>query len=159
MSRRGLQSPDPFDDALPGEERRRRASCLADARLLLVEGDAAARRNTREVLMALGLHRVIEAEDGLAALTMLQNRHLDVILAAQDSPGLSGLSLTRALRNDSRLSTVPVLLMVSSASAVLVRQAAELGVNSVLVWPYKPSVLEQKLSEALGLPPQTEGTS
>lgn len=150
-SRRGLQTPDPFDDASPGHERRQRVSSLADARLLLVEGDAAARRNTREVLMSLGVNRVIEADDGLAALTMLQNRHLDVVMVAHDSPGLSGVSLTRALRNDSRLKSIPVLLMVSSANAALVHQAAEVGVTSVLVWPYQPAVLEHKLSDSLGL--------
>lgn len=152
IQRRSLESPDPFDNSLPDSRGQQRIRHLSEARLLLVEGDATARRHTRAVLSALGLQRIIEAEDGLAALAMLQNRHLDVVLAAQESPGLSGVSLAKALKNDARLRHVPVLLMVTTATGALVQQAAEAGVREVLVKPYQPAVMARKLNQVLSLP-------
>ncbi|WP_395015436.1 response regulator [Dongia sp.] len=61
-------------------------------RVLLVEDDALIRMSTAEMLMDLG-HAVTEAEDGPAALGLLEQDRFDVMLTDLSLPGLSGDAL------------------------------------------------------------------
>jgi CheY-like chemotaxis protein len=58
-------------------------------RVLLVEDDALIRMSTAEMLLDLG-HSVTEAEDGKAALGLLEGGRFDVMLTDLSLPGMSG---------------------------------------------------------------------
>jgi PAS domain S-box-containing protein len=75
--------------APPGAEPPQKQRSL---RVLLVEDDALIRMSTAEMLMDLG-HNVTEAEDGPAALGLLDKNRFDVMLTDLSLPGISGDAL------------------------------------------------------------------
>ena len=84
----------PAEKSVAREPRRARGAGLA---LLLVEDDPTVAEVLRGLLETHG-HRVAHVSHGLAALAEASTRRFDVALLDLDLPGMDGLSLARALR-------------------------------------------------------------
>nr|WP_294508140.1 ATP-binding protein [uncultured Rhodopila sp.] len=84
------------------------------ATILLAEDNADMRGYVRRLLGSAG-HRVIVAGDGQAALGMLETVVPDLVLSDVMMPRLDGLGLLRAIRGDSRLHDLPVILLSARA--------------------------------------------
>jgi two-component system, chemotaxis family, chemotaxis protein CheY len=99
-------------------------------RVLLVEDHPAARRAAAAVL-EYGRFDVTAARNGLEALRVLAADPLPCILLLDlRMPRMTGAELWRAMQDDPRLASVPVVIW--SADWELAREAAELGVAAVL---------------------------
>jgi CheY-like chemotaxis protein len=84
--------------------------------LLIADDDA----DLRAVFSALFTRRgftVFTAPDGDHALRLARQHRPDVVLTDYDMPGMDGLQLCRALRDDPRLRTVPVALLSGSLAS------------------------------------------
>ena len=99
-------------------------------------------------------YEVLEAEDAAAAVRLLRERHVDLMLADIDMPSMGGLDLVRALRGDSSVSSLRVVFLTSHTEYE--NEARELGAVGYLTKPVSPS----KLVEALSYPlvPAEAGT-
>lgn len=80
--------------------------------LLIVEDDAFNREYLR-ILLDAGGFSVIEACDGAQALAILQTTVPDLILLDVVMPGLDGLAVCRAIKEDERLMDIPVIFLSS----------------------------------------------
>src|SRR5688572_16446511 len=78
--------------------------------VLVVEDDAANRALLRHVLEAEGYH-IITAEDGESAVRTVATIRPDLVLLDVGLPTIDGLEVTRRLRGDLRLTTLPILLL------------------------------------------------
>lgn len=78
--------------------------------LLLAEDSDTVRRLERTILEEAG-YRVIEAEDGTAALDVARRERIDLVLADVDMPRMDGFELTRALRAEPATAGVPIVLL------------------------------------------------
>ncbi|MGQ0642317.1 MAG: response regulator [Gemmatimonadaceae bacterium] len=85
--------------------------------VLLVDDDADMRLYLRSCLKSSPstFTRVIEAGDGLEALRLIRSGEVDLVICDVGLPGLDGLRLCRAIRTDSALSHVIVLLISGEA--------------------------------------------
>jgi two-component system chemotaxis response regulator CheY len=70
---------------------------MTDAKVLLVDDSALARRSTRRVLEEAG-YTVVEAEDGLSALEQFTIEKPDVVLLDLVMKGMYGLDVLQKLR-------------------------------------------------------------
>jgi two-component system, chemotaxis family, chemotaxis protein CheY len=86
---------------------------LAPRTVLLVDDDADMRLYLRSCLRSLAspFLRVIEAADGLEALRLVRNGDVDLVISDIGLPGLDGRRLSRAIRDDTALAHVSVLLI------------------------------------------------
>jgi len=93
----------------PGAE----SLALAPRTVLLVDDDADMRLYLRSCLRTLAspFVRVIEAGDGLEALRLVRVGDVDLVISDIGLPGLDGLRLSRAIRDDAALTHVSVLLI------------------------------------------------
>ncbi len=111
--------------------------------VLLVEDEAAFRELLESVLSAAG-HTVHAAADGRAALRLLEQHRVDVIVTDLCMPGTDGMEFLMALR--ATRSRVPVIAMsggVGSNMAGMLRTAELLGARRTLAKPFAlPSLLE-----------------
>lgn len=80
------------------------------ARILLVEDDNALRRYVEVTLQRAG-YEVISAADGLEAMKFALTSVVDMVITDAMMPNLSGHELCRFLRNSSRLSHIPIILL------------------------------------------------
>lgn len=81
--------------------------------VLLVDDDPDMRLYLRSCLKnaASAFARVIEAGDGLEALRLVRAGDVDLVICDVGLPGLDGLRLCRAIRNDMALRHIVVLLI------------------------------------------------
>jgi len=121
--------------ALAREERcEGRPSAQERARVLLVEDHADLREYIAQLLTPE--YDVRTVGDGLAALDAARESVPDIVLTDVMMPRLDGFGLLRALRNDTRTSTVPVILLSARAGEESAVEGLDAGADDYLVKPF-----------------------
>lgn len=80
---------------------------------LLVADDSLTTRSAMRSLLELAGFEVVAATDGEEALRLLRDTPCALVVSDVQMPGLDGLELTRAIRADPALRTLPVILVTS----------------------------------------------
>ena len=94
------------------------------ARILVADGSSFARSILRNFLEGNGF-RVLEAEDGQAALNLLAKEHVDVLLSSLDLPGIDAFEVLRRVREEPALARIPVVGMAQTADQTEPRTGSE----------------------------------
>ncbi len=116
--------------------------------LLLVEADELLSEITSFRLELSGF-QVRTARTGGETLTALRGDLPDVIIIDLTLPDMEGVDLINQLSNDARTNCVPVLAFSIDADVHAVQRAYAAGAKDLLVIPYDPYVLEEKLEQLL----------
>ncbi len=92
-------------------------------------------------------YAVSTAADGEAMLQLLrtQPRRPDLLLLDVMMPGLSGLEVLRTVKEDSRLSDIPVILITAGTDESLAETALETGAVDVLIKPFRLTELLSRI--------------
>jgi chemosensory pili system protein ChpA (sensor histidine kinase/response regulator) len=107
---------------------------------MVVDDSITVRRVTQRLLERNGM-RVLTANDGLEALSLLQEHVPDVILLDIEMPRMDGYEVAAHVRNDPRLADVPIIMITSRVGEKHRARAIELGVDDYLGKPYQESEL------------------
>ena len=86
--------------------------------------------------------RVVEAGDGLEAVTMVERERPDLVLRDVGLPGLDGLSVTRRLRAREALRALPVVIISGHAAAADRDRAVAAGCSEYLTKPLQMKDLD-----------------
>ncbi len=121
-----------------------------DLKFLVVDDFSTMRRIIKNLLHDLGYSNVTEADDGKTALPMLQAGNFDFLITDWNMPGMPGLDLIKAVRADSRLAKMPVLMLTAEAKRDQIIEAAQAGVNGYVIKPFTAEILKEKLDKILG---------
>lgn len=115
--------------------------------ILVVEDEYALAEALHDLLVDAGF-AALTAHDGARALELLRaaDPRPDLCLSDVMMPGLSGLELLRAIRNDPALAALPVVLM--SAAPVADRATAE-GATAFIGKPFDVDTLLRTLNATL----------
>ncbi len=116
-------------------------------KVLVVDDFSTMRRIVKNLLRDLGFTNIQEADDGSTALPMLQNGDFDFVVTDWNMPGMQGIDLLKAIRADSRLAHIPVLLITAEAKKEQIVMAAQAGVNGYIVKPFTAATLKAKLNK------------
>jgi PAS domain S-box-containing protein len=117
-------------------------------RTLVVEDSATQAEAVRSLLEAEG-HEVILARSAEAALALLEQRAVDVVLSDVVMPGLSGYELCRILKQDARWRDVPVVLLTSLTDPMDIVRGLECGADNYITKPFDPEHLLARLRHVL----------
>jgi chemosensory pili system protein ChpA (sensor histidine kinase/response regulator) len=107
---------------------------------LVVDDSITVRRVMERFLDRTGI-RVMTAKDGLDAIRVLQDAKPDIILLDIEMPNMDGYEFAKHVRNDERISTVPIIMITSRAGDKHRARAIEIGVNDYLGKPYQEAQL------------------
>lgn len=122
---------------------------LMSRRLILhVEDNEYNRKIIRDLLSQTD-YDIVEAHDGRAALEMLARLRPDLILMDIQLPKLSGLDVTRMIRENPSLAQIPVIAITSFALSGDDRLAIEAGCNAYLAKPFRPRDLLEMIRRLL----------
>lgn len=113
-------------------------------RVLIVDDDASMRAFVRKILEAVG-HQVIEAPDGRSGMEMALEFQPHLMIVDWIMPGISGIELTRALRQTKIGRGVYILIMTSLEADERLIEAFENGVDDFMSKPINPRVLAARL--------------
>ena len=114
-------------------------------KVLAVDDFSTMRRIIRNMLRQLGYSNIVEAEDGVEALSLLHKDKVDFVISDWNMPNMSGLELLKAIRADANLKPLPVLLVTAEALKENVVEALKAGVNNYVVKPFTAETLKEKI--------------
>ncbi|OOZ37253.1 chemotaxis response regulator CheY [Solemya velesiana gill symbiont] len=116
-------------------------------KILIVDDFSTMRRIIKNLLRDLGYLNTHEADDGTTALPMLQAGGFDFLITDWNMPGMTGISLLKAVRADPQLTTLPVLMVTAESKREQIIEAAQAGVNGYVVKPFTAATLEEKIGK------------
>jgi DNA-binding response OmpR family regulator len=94
-------------------------------------------------------YRVVQASDGAQALDLARERTPDLAVLDVMMPRLTGLEVTRALREDERTQDVPVILLTARAQESDVQAGLDAGANTYVSKPFSPRDLRERVEALL----------
>ena len=107
---------------------------------MVVDDSITVRRVTERFLERNGM-RAITAKDGLDAISVLRDHKPDIILLDIEMPRMDGYEFATHVRNDARISDVPIIMITSRVGDKHRARAIEIGVNDYLGKPYQDATL------------------
>ncbi len=105
-------------------------------RVLIVDDLATNRLILRELLEPFDC-ACIEVENGLQGLAAVKENPPDLILTDYEMPAMNGLEFLSTLKNEPSTSMIPVVLITALSTNEIMRQALELGAETVLPKPFE----------------------
>lgn len=121
----------------------------ARARIVLADDNADMRAYVRRLLGRE--HDVIPVVDGAAALAALREARTDLLLTDVMMPVMDGMALTRAMRADPALRTVPIIMLSARAGDEAGIEGLEAGADDYLVKPFSARELQARVRTNLEL--------
>jgi two-component system, chemotaxis family, chemotaxis protein CheY len=116
-------------------------------KILIVDDFSTMRRIIKNLLRDLGFTNTDEADDGTTALPMLQTGKYEFLVTDWNMPGMTGIDLLRAVRNDPKLVSLPVLMVTAESKREQIIEAAQAGVNGYVVKPFTAATLQEKIDK------------
>lgn len=118
-------------------------------KFLVVDDSPTMRRIVINALKTFGIDDVVEAEDGNDGLNKLKAEKIDFVITDWNMPNMSGLDLTKAIRSDASLQSVPILMVTTRGLKQDIVEALQAKVNNYIVKPFTPQILKEKIQAVL----------
>lgn len=111
-------------------------------RILMVDDEAKIRSLIRKYAEFEG-YEVIEATDGMEAVSLCRTQNFDIIIMDVMMPGLDGFSACREIR---KFKNIPVLMLSARGEEYDRLHGFELGVDDYVVKPFSPRELMMRVN-------------
>ncbi|UCE60020.1 MAG: response regulator [Phycisphaerales bacterium] len=116
-------------------------------KILLVDDSRTIRNIQKNVLKQLGHTDVLEAEDGVQALSIFKEQAPALILIDWNMPNMDGITLVRKIREIN--TSVPLIMCTTEAEKTRILEAVKAGVNNYIVKPFTVESLGEKIEQTL----------
>lgn len=117
--------------------------------VVLAEDDVDIRDLVQIVLEGLDLE-VHAVGNGVDALAACQARPPQLLLLDITMPGMNGLEVCRAVRQDPALADLPIILMTARAQSSDVAAGLDAGADAYIIKPFGPIELREHVEALLG---------
>ncbi len=119
-------------------------------RILIIDDEDDIREVAALALEATAGWQIFTASSGLEGIAIATAEQPDAILMDVMMPDVDGPATFRAMQQDPAIAHIPVLLLTAKVQGVDQRLFAGLGVAAVLLKPFDPLTLADRISAALG---------
>ena len=120
-----------------------------DMTVLVVDDFSAMRRIVKNILRDLDFKNVLEAEDGAAAVEVLNSHKVDFIVSDWNMPRMTGLELLKYVRSTEKIKDTPFLMVTAESQKENVVEAVKARVSNYIVKPFTAATLAEKLAKIL----------
>ena len=123
---------------------------VQDVRVLLVDDSRLARNHIRRVLEGMGLSKIMEAENGAHALTLLKDNEFDLVVTDYNMPEMDGRELSEYIRFNPATTHIPIIMVTSeSTSSPHMANIQQTGVNALCDKPFESEEVKRMLAHLL----------
>ncbi len=130
------------------------AGVLSKLTVLVVDDKEPIRELICGILETFGVHKVLQAVDGLGAFKDMQTHTPDAVITDLMMKPVDGLEFTRAVRTDpaSPAPDVPILMVTGHSKKHHVEEARDAGVTEFLAMPVTANAIAERLTSAVQRP-------
>jgi len=124
---------------------------IQQLRVLVVDDSPFMRTVVRSLLSNIGVKRIIDAADGIAALEKIREDTPDVVILDWEMPLLNGPELVRIVRSPGVFPTpdIPIIMLSAHVEHWRILESVKLGVNEFLCKPVSAKALFERLLSIL----------
>jgi CheY-like chemotaxis protein len=115
--------------------------------VLVVDDSPVIRHIVEKQLKMLGFggFNFLGANHGVEALSILEEKNVDLIITDLHMPDMDGIELIKEIRENEKTDLIPVLMITSDFSPDKMLEAYEAGVDEFMQKPFKVVALEEKI--------------
>ncbi|TDY04175.1 Hpt domain-containing protein [Thiohalophilus thiocyanatoxydans] len=117
--------------------------------VMIVDDSITVRRVTTRLLERNGFE-VVQAKDGVDALSQLQEQVPDIMLLDVEMPRMDGYELAGNMRGSERTQDVPIIMITSRTGEKHRQRAMDVGVNVYMGKPYNDASLLENINSLIG---------
>ncbi|PIE44260.1 MAG: phosphate regulon transcriptional regulatory protein PhoB [Gammaproteobacteria bacterium] len=121
---------------------------MSDRTVLIVD-DETSIREMIAVALEMADYRCLEAENALAAHSIIIDQKPDLILLDWMLPGATGIELARRLKQDENTAEIPIIMLTAKAEEDNKIQGLEVGADDYITKPFSPRELVARLKAVL----------
>jgi two-component system, chemotaxis family, chemotaxis protein CheY len=116
--------------------------------VMIVDDSAAIRKILQRVLRQtdIPIGEVLEAGDGVEALKILKDRHVNLILSDINMPNMDGLQFLAQLKANDKWKSVPIVMVTTEGGQGKVIEAVQLGAAGYVRKPFTAEQIKEKLT-------------
>ena len=119
------------------------------AGVLIVDDYKTMLRIVRNLLKQIDFHNVEEANDGSEALEKLRAGDFRLVISDWNMAPMTGLQLLQEVRADTRLRSLPFIMITAESKTENVIAAKQAGVSNYIVKPFNAETLQSKIEKVL----------
>ena len=121
-------------------------------RILVIDDDPGVRVLCR-IAFRTGGDEILEAASGREGLELLAAEHVDAVVLDVMLPSVNGFEILRRIRQDDRMSHLPVVLLSVRVGIQDQIDGWRAGADDYLTKPFSPAALAAKVYEICGIEP------
>ncbi len=118
--------------------------------VMVVDDMSTSRGLILQALDAFGIRNVQHASDGASALAALGSKPAHLVISDYNMPGMDGLHLLQALRQDPKLKSTGFILITGKAERPIIEAGQRLGMNNFIKKPFSPPDLQKCIEAVVG---------
>ena len=118
-------------------------------RIMIVDDSASMRQMIKFTLSNAG-YDVVEAVDGLDALSKLNGHPVHLIIADINMPNMDGIQLIRKVRDHNEYKFTPIIVLTTESQKSLKEEGKSAGATGWIVKPFSQSQLLLVMKRVLG---------
>jgi DNA-binding response OmpR family regulator len=116
---------------------------------VLVIEDEPSLQNFFSRVLELEGYRVLKADDGTTGINLINDNTIDLLLLDIRLPGPDGWSILREIKENSKFSQIPVIVLTAIADSAQRRRTLRMGATQYLVKPLSAHSLSKTVADIL----------
>ncbi|UCC98421.1 MAG: response regulator [Phycisphaerales bacterium] len=124
-----------------------------DMNVLIVDDSSLTRKAIRRIVDMIGLdiNEVFEAENGVEALKILNEAHIQLVLADLNMPEMGGIEMIYHMRGNEATRDIPVVIVSTESSTTVIEGLLADGAKDYLHKPFTPEEFREVLTRTVGV--------
>ena len=120
--------------------------------ILIVDDSAVVRMATKRIIERSDVEfgQIFEAENGQAALDILQQQRIDLVLVDLHMPEMNGVELVHIMRQQDATKSIPVVVVSAESSPARIEELEAEGIQGYLHKPFSPEEFRQVILSTWG---------
>ena len=117
--------------------------------VLVVDDEPSMRRTIGNMLSRMGFKNILNADNGNAALSLLEVSKIDLVISDINMPEMGGTELYRIIRSRKKYQDLSFVFVTAEVRRNIVARTAEEGGCTYIIKPFVMATLEAKIMEVL----------
>ncbi|MDD4887442.1 MAG: response regulator [Thiomonas sp.] len=119
------------------------------AKTILIVDDSASLRQVVNIALASAGYDVIEAVDGVDALTKLDGRKIHLIISDVNMPNMDGITLVKEIKQKADYKFTPIIMLTTESQDDMKAQGQAAGARAWVVKPFQPAQMLAAVSKLI----------